>query len=266
MEIIVPDDQLSLAIGRKGQNVRLASQLAGWRLDIHSESRIQEIRDRAWESLKKVDGVNEFLIQTLYNHGIRSAQQLIDADRSFFVQFPGVEEENIDKILQSAAEIAKLERHEEEESRMEAERSSRANDGAKALNELNALDDEGRMRQVRGVGDTTYSALTEAGFSTVEAVADAEVEDLAGHASISEQKAKQLKYGAKQRLKKEEDIRAAAEDLGIEMVDGVAKSPTQIEDEKRAAEEAAAAAAAAAEAAAAAPKEEPETDQARAEA
>ena len=53
MEIIVPDDQLSLAIGRRGQNVRLASQLAGWRLDIHSESRINEIRERAWASLSK---------------------------------------------------------------------------------------------------------------------------------------------------------------------------------------------------------------------
>src|SRR3970282_916753 len=65
MEIIVPDDQLSLAIGRKGQNVRLASQLSSWKLDIHSESRIQEIKERAWASLSKVEGCNEFLIQTL---------------------------------------------------------------------------------------------------------------------------------------------------------------------------------------------------------
>ena len=90
MEIIVPDDQLSLAIGRKGQNVRLASQLAGWRLDIHSESRIAEIKDRAWASLSKVKNCGEFLIQTLYNHGIRSAEELLEANHEFLVQFPGI--------------------------------------------------------------------------------------------------------------------------------------------------------------------------------
>ena len=47
MELIVPDDKLSLAIGKKGQNVRLASQLTGWRIDIHSESKIQELEARA---------------------------------------------------------------------------------------------------------------------------------------------------------------------------------------------------------------------------
>src|SRR5215204_2249268 len=47
MEVIVPDDQLSLAIGKKGQNVRLASRLTGWRIDIHSESKIREMEARS---------------------------------------------------------------------------------------------------------------------------------------------------------------------------------------------------------------------------
>ena len=47
MELIVPDEKLSLAIGRKGQNVRLASQLTGWRIDIHSESKVREMEARA---------------------------------------------------------------------------------------------------------------------------------------------------------------------------------------------------------------------------
>jgi N utilization substance protein A len=46
MELVVPDAKLSLAIGRRGQNVRLASQLTGWKLDIISESRFREIEDR----------------------------------------------------------------------------------------------------------------------------------------------------------------------------------------------------------------------------
>ena len=58
MEIIVPDDQLSLAIGKKGQNVRLAAQLTGWKIDITSESKNLERSRRAHESLGKIDGVD----------------------------------------------------------------------------------------------------------------------------------------------------------------------------------------------------------------
>jgi transcription antitermination factor NusA-like protein len=47
MQLIVNDDKLSLAIGKKGQNVRLASQLTGWRIDIHSESKVREMETRA---------------------------------------------------------------------------------------------------------------------------------------------------------------------------------------------------------------------------
>ena len=53
MELIVPDDQLSLAIGRRGQNVRLASQLTGWKLDINSETRVKEMREFATESFER---------------------------------------------------------------------------------------------------------------------------------------------------------------------------------------------------------------------
>src|SRR5688572_7039145 len=145
MEIIVPDDQLSLAIGRKGQNVRLASQLSGWRLDIHSESRIQEIKDRAWDSLKKVDKMNEFLIQTLYNHGIRSAQQVLESSRDYLIQFPGLDENNVDNILKAAAAVADEERKDEQKAKESAERRSAANSAARELNELNNLDEEGRL-------------------------------------------------------------------------------------------------------------------------
>ncbi len=125
MEIIVPDDQLSLAIGRKGQNVRLASQLSGWRLDIHSESRIGEIRDRAWKSLTKIDGINEFLIQTLYNHGIRSARDFMESDRTCLEQFPGMTEDVLQKLLASAGAVAEVEKKEQEQARSAACNASR---------------------------------------------------------------------------------------------------------------------------------------------
>ncbi|HEY5282682.1 MAG TPA: transcription termination factor NusA, partial [Polyangia bacterium] len=58
MQLIVPDDKLSLAIGKKGQNVRLASQLTGWRIDIHSESKVREMEERARASLAAIPGVS----------------------------------------------------------------------------------------------------------------------------------------------------------------------------------------------------------------
>src|SRR5204862_3069854 len=57
MQLIVPDDKLSLAIGKKGQNVRLASQLSGWRIDIHSEAKVREMETRARASLGAIEGV-----------------------------------------------------------------------------------------------------------------------------------------------------------------------------------------------------------------
>ena len=54
MELIVPDEKLSLAIGKKGQNVRLASQLTGWSIDIHSESKVREMEARARQSLAAI--------------------------------------------------------------------------------------------------------------------------------------------------------------------------------------------------------------------
>jgi N utilization substance protein A len=58
MQLVVPDEKLSLAIGKKGQNVRLASQLTGWRIDIHSESKVREMEERARVSLAAIPGVS----------------------------------------------------------------------------------------------------------------------------------------------------------------------------------------------------------------
>ena len=57
MDVIVPDDQLSLAIGRKGQNVRLAVQLTGWRIDIKSESKMRELARWLAEAVSVVRGL-----------------------------------------------------------------------------------------------------------------------------------------------------------------------------------------------------------------
>lgn len=225
MEIIVPDDQLSLAIGRKGQNVRLASQLSGWRLDIHSESRIQEIKDRAWLSLSKVEGCNEFLIQTLYNHGIRSAQQLLESSQDFLLQFPGMTEGGLDNILSSAKAVAQTEREDEQRNKEDAQRAQRASEVARRLQAIVKLTIEERLRNIRGMGDSSYKQLVDSGLTTVEMLAEGEIMAISEQSGMSDKKAKQLKYAANQFLKDELEVRTDAEAVGITVVDGIVQVP-----------------------------------------
>jgi N utilization substance protein A len=229
MEIIVPDDQLSLAIGRKGQNVRLASQLTGWRLDIHSESRIQEIKNRAWQSLGKVVGVNDFLIQTLYNHGIRAAHQLVDTDPSFLMQFPGMTEELLERMLASAAEVAEQERVDEERAKEESVKAQRMSELARKLHAQSRMDQAARLKSVRGVTDALLEQCASVGVVSVEQMADLVVEDFSQQSGMPEQKAKQLKYAAKQVLKIEQEVRDEAAGYGIQVVEGVVQMPVSSE-------------------------------------
>src|SRR5512146_1623088 len=69
MELIGPDDKLSLAIGKKGQNVRLASQLTGWRIDIHSESKIRELEARSLAEMAAIPGVGHELASMIFQMG-----------------------------------------------------------------------------------------------------------------------------------------------------------------------------------------------------
>src|SRR2546430_597453 len=96
MEIIVPDDQLPLAIGRRGRNVRLAAQLTGWKLDINSESRVKEMREFASRSLTAI-GLPEATVELLYAHGFRSAKDFANASTEVLLQMPGITPENVDR-------------------------------------------------------------------------------------------------------------------------------------------------------------------------
>lgn len=91
MEIMVEDDQLSLAIGRKGQNVRLAAQLTGWRLDIISKSKLQKKTGEAVFNLQHIDGVNETLAQAIYQAGFFNVRQVAEGALENLQKIPGYE-------------------------------------------------------------------------------------------------------------------------------------------------------------------------------
>ena len=101
MEVIVPDDQLALAIGKKGQNVRLASRLTGWKLDVRSEAEAEEEARSARASLNAIPGIGDINAELLYQWGFRSAEQLSEADETAF-DVEGISAERATQIINAA--------------------------------------------------------------------------------------------------------------------------------------------------------------------
>ena len=123
MDVIVPDDQLSLAIGRKGQNVRLAVQLTGWRIDIKSETKMRELAGWISEAVAEVPGCGDPEAELLLQQGITSLEDLAACQHDLLTSLPGIDEEGAEKIKQKAVELAVRKREEEAEAaRLEAER------------------------------------------------------------------------------------------------------------------------------------------------
>ncbi len=126
MELVVPDDQLSLAIGRRGQNVRLAAQLTGWKIDIHSETRILEMNEKAREDLAQIEHLNEVHKEILIRYGFRRLQDVADAEPDDLMDTLGIDAEKALTIIDEADAIltvelrAELERKEENERRIAA--------------------------------------------------------------------------------------------------------------------------------------------------
>ncbi|HEY8120199.1 MAG TPA: transcription termination factor NusA [Myxococcota bacterium] len=106
MDVIVPDDQLSLAIGRKGQNVRLAVQLTGWKIDIKSESKIRELAEWFVRAVSVVPGLGEDEADVLLQSGITSLEDLAKCQDSLLLSFTGVDNAGVKAIKANAATLA----------------------------------------------------------------------------------------------------------------------------------------------------------------
>ncbi len=90
MELVVPDDKLSLAIGKKGQNVRLASRLTGWRIDIYSESKLRQMERRSLAEMAAIPGVGDTVASSLFQMGWRNLRDLAIADADELAQVQGI--------------------------------------------------------------------------------------------------------------------------------------------------------------------------------
>lgn len=126
MSAIVDDDQLSLAIGKEGQNARLASQLTGWHVDIMTETRYEEIlteRQATTVPLAEVPGTGEVTRNRLEAAGILSANDLVRVSLNTLLKVPGIGETTAEKLRETAQEIVndKVSAYREEQARLQAE-------------------------------------------------------------------------------------------------------------------------------------------------
>ena len=103
VEVVVPDDQLSKAIGRKGQNVRLASQLTNLRIDIFSESKYNKVVMDAVSELSRIEGLDEDQIDDLIQHRYQNIQQVYDEEAHELADILGISEEAAEVIIENAA-------------------------------------------------------------------------------------------------------------------------------------------------------------------
>jgi len=102
MEVIVPDEFLSIAIGKKGQNVRLASKLTGWHLDVKSESSYNQAMQSGYNSLMALPGVGISLADALYEKGFYSAEEISKASLEDLLQIRGVDEAMAHSLIEAA--------------------------------------------------------------------------------------------------------------------------------------------------------------------
>lgn len=102
MELIVPDDQLAKAIGRRGQNVRLAAQLTGWRIDIYSETKHMEMLDVSRAELGRIPSIDEGQVEMLVRAGFQKVVEVSETEVGEVAAILGVEEDFAQVVVQEA--------------------------------------------------------------------------------------------------------------------------------------------------------------------
>ncbi|TWU49789.1 transcription termination factor NusA [Rubripirellula reticaptiva] len=100
--VLVKEDQLSLAIGRRGQNVRLGSKLCGWDIEIMTGSELEEQIERAVAGFSQIDGITEEIAQALVEQGYLSYDDLSVIEPDLFVEMSGLTPEKVDEIVEKA--------------------------------------------------------------------------------------------------------------------------------------------------------------------
>ena len=166
IEVVVPDEQLSLAIGRRGQNVRLASQLTGWEIDIltedeESERRRQEFHERSQEFMEALQ-VDEIIAQLLVAEGFNSLEEVGYVPVAELAAIEGFEEDLAEELGTRAREHI---------DRVNAELNDRRVE----------LGVEDAVKELGGLTPSMLVALGEAGIKTLDDLGDLATDELIGY-------------------------------------------------------------------------------------
>lgn len=187
MEVVVPDEKLSLAIGKRGQNVRLASKLTGWKIDVVSETRMQERNEAARRSLREIPGIGDMTVEILFMEGYRSAEEVALATEEELGSIEGIGPQKARNLIQGAQSLIRERR--------------RA-----------ALDEEAsRLASLEGVGEKTVELLMEHGIHSVEELSQAQVERLLEIPGVGPKKAEALIQAARRCLEPVQESTAEEE-------------------------------------------------------
>src|SRR5213592_42104 len=165
IEVVVPDDQLSLAIGRRGQNVRLASQLTGWDIDILTEGEESEHRQAEFEKRTKLFiealNVDEVVGQLLASEGFNSVEELAVVDEKELAGIEGFDEDTARELQARARDHLGQQEAELDEKRKQ-------------------LGVEDALKEIPGVTTAMLVKLGENDIKTVEDLAGCATDDLFG--------------------------------------------------------------------------------------
>jgi N utilization substance protein A len=169
MEVVVGDEQLSLAIGRRGQNVKLATKLTGWKIDVRSESVAEEESKRARKSLESIPGIGIGESELLYQEGYRSVYEVATASLEELMTIEGLDPSRLSDILQAAQKLS--------EEQVSDDEFSQGTDGRVTDVDQLILPDEVR------------ELLVENGFDSIQSLAPMSPEDLAEQVGLRPEEA-----------------------------------------------------------------------------
>ena len=171
VEVVVPDDQLSLAIGRRGQNVRLASQLTGWQIDIlteaeESERRQKEFAERTQLFMESLD-VDETVAQLLASEGFSSIEDIAYVPVNELAEIEGFDDDTAQELQDRATSLIEKRNAEMDEKRRE-------------------LGVEDQVAEVEGITPAMLVALGENGVKTLDDLAGCASDDLLGYYEVKD--------------------------------------------------------------------------------
>lgn len=210
MEVVVPDEHLSLAIGKRGQNVRLAAQLTGWKVDIRSESKMRELVQEYKNVIAQIPALGEMRAEILVNEGYKDPADISRMDPRTLIKLLRLSPEEAELVIQGASGLASQTSQETELTtdedledfhlgeplgdvdEVESEEAEAAIDDIVAKTRPQPLLDPDKVdvksvpverlrywMQLKGVAEQIAAVMHTAGFSDFQSVANSSADEIA---------------------------------------------------------------------------------------